>query len=178
MVVIGVWYFISVSPAEASPPVPDAAAARCSTSPSSTAATATSCCRALWSSTKVALVGLAISIVLGMLLAILMSQAKWIERSLFPYAVVLQTIPILALVPLIGFWFGFNFRSRVFVCVIIALFPIVTNTLFGLLSADQGQHDLFTLHDVEPLDAPAGSCSSPRACRRSSPASASPPACR
>ena len=76
-----------------------------------------------------------------------MSQAKWVERSLFPYAVVLQTIPILALVPLIGFWFDFNFRSRVIVCVLIAIFPIINNTLFGLLSADQGQHDLFTLHD-------------------------------
>ena len=102
----------------------------------------------LWNSTKVAMVGLAIAIVLGMFLAILMSQAKWIERSLFPYAVVLQTIPILALVPLIGFWFDFNFRSRVIVCVLIAIFPIINNTLFGLLSADQGQHDLFTLHDA------------------------------
>lgn len=102
----------------------------------------------LWSSTKVAMVGLAIAIVLGMGFAILMSQAKWIERALFPYAVILQTIPILALVPLIGFWFDFNFRSRVIVCVLIAIFPIISNTLFGLLSADQGQHDLFTLHDA------------------------------
>ena len=102
----------------------------------------------LWNSTKVAMVGLAIAIVLGMLFAIIMSQAKWIERSLFPYAVVLQTIPILALVPLIGFWFDFNFRSRVIVCVLIAIFPIINNTLFGLLSADQGQHDLFTLHEA------------------------------
>ena len=92
------------------------------------------------------MVGLAIAIVLGMLFAIVMSQAKWLERSLFPYAVILQTIPILALVPLIGFWFGFDFRHRVIVCVLIALFPIINNTLFGLQSADQGQHDLFTLH--------------------------------
>jgi NitT/TauT family transport system permease protein len=75
-----------------------------------------------------------------------MSQAEAIERSIYPYAVVLQTIPILAIVPLIGFAFGFTFRSRVLVCVLIALFPIITNTLFGLLSADHGQHDLFTLH--------------------------------
>ena len=67
---------------------------------------------------------------------------------MYPYAVVLQTIPILAIVPLIGFAFGFNFRSRVLVCVLIALFPIITNTLFGLLSVDHGQHDLFTLHGV------------------------------
>ena len=100
----------------------------------------------LWLTAKTALLGLGISIVGGMALAIAMSQAKWIERSLFPYAVILQTIPILALVPLIGFTIGFNFPSRVLVVVLISIFPIITNTLFGLLSAEQGQHDLFTLH--------------------------------
>ena len=53
-------------------------------------------------SAQVAMVGLGFAIVLGLALAILMSQAPWLERSLFPYAVVLQTIPILALVPLFG----------------------------------------------------------------------------
>jgi NitT/TauT family transport system permease protein len=101
---------------------------------------------ALWSTTQVALVGLLIAIALGMSFAIFMSQGKWIERSFYPYAVVLQTIPILALVPLIGFWFQFNFRSRVIVCVLIALFPIITNTLFGLQSVDRELNDLFTLH--------------------------------
>jgi len=100
----------------------------------------------LWSTTQVAIVGLTISIVLGTLLAVAMSQALWVERSIYPYAVVLQTIPIIALVPLIGFWFEFNFRSRVIVCVLISLFPIITNTLFGLKSADRQLHDLFTLH--------------------------------
>jgi NitT/TauT family transport system permease protein len=95
---------------------------------------------------RAAATGFVISAVLGIAIAIAMSQAKAIERSIYPYAVILQTIPILAIVPLIGFAFGFTFRSRVLVCVLIALFPIVTNTLFGLLSADHGQHDLFTLH--------------------------------
>ena len=124
------------------------------------------------------MVGLAIAIVLGMLFAMLMSQAKWIERSLYPYAVVLQTIPILALVPLIGFWFDFNFRSRVIVCVLIAIFPIITNTLFGLLSADQGQHDLFTLHGASRWHAALAAAAAGGACPRSSRASASRPACR
>ncbi|HSL56257.1 MAG TPA: ABC transporter permease [Acidimicrobiales bacterium] len=106
---------------------------------------------ALWLSAQVAFVGLAVAIVLGMALAVAMSQARWIERSLFPYAVALQAVPILALVPLLGFWFGFSFTSRVIVCVIIALFPIVTNTLFGLLSAERGQHDLMTLHGASRL---------------------------
>jgi NitT/TauT family transport system permease protein len=44
--------------------------------------------------------------------------------------------------------FGFGFSSRILVCVIISIFPIVSNTLFGLLSAERSQHDLFTLHDA------------------------------
>jgi NitT/TauT family transport system permease protein len=100
----------------------------------------------LWSTTQVALVGLVLAIAIGTLIAIAMIQARWIEWSIYPWAVVLQTIPILAIVPLIGFWFEFGFNSRVLVCVLISLFPIVTNTLFGLKSTDQSHHDLFSLH--------------------------------
>jgi NitT/TauT family transport system permease protein len=105
----------------------------------------------LWLTAKAAIIGLFLSIVIGMTTAIAMSQAKWVERSVYPYAVVLQTVPVLALVPLVGFVFGFDFSSRVLVVVLISLFPIITNTLFGLLSADQGQHDLFTLHHAGRL---------------------------
>jgi NitT/TauT family transport system permease protein len=101
---------------------------------------------ALWLSARVALTGLVIAVVLGVGLAVAMSQARWVERSLYPYAVALQTIPVLALVPLFGYWFGFSMTSRVLVVVLIALFPIVANTLFGLRSADPGAHELFTLH--------------------------------
>jgi NitT/TauT family transport system permease protein len=101
---------------------------------------------ALGGTAKVALIGLLIASVLGMLFAILMNRARWIERSFYPWAVVLQTIPILAIVPLIGFWLGYGFWSRTIVCILIALFPIITNTLFGLRSADSSHHDLFTLH--------------------------------
>ena len=106
---------------------------------------------ALWSTTRVALVGLGISIVLGVLLGILMNQARWLEYSVYPYAVVLQTIPILAVVPLLGFWFGYDFSSRVTVCVLVSLFPLITNTLYGLKSVEVGQHDLFTLYGASRL---------------------------
>jgi NitT/TauT family transport system permease protein len=102
--------------------------------------------KALGLSATVAMVGLAIAIVIGMAVAIAMSQAPWVERSLYPYAVVLQCVPILALVPVIGFWFEFGFTSRIIVCVLIALFPIISNTLFGLRSVDDTQRDLFRLH--------------------------------
>jgi len=100
---------------------------------------------ATYQTARVAVVGLAIASVLGIAIAVAMAQAHWVERSLFPWAVVLQTVPILAIVPLIGFWWGFDFRSRVLVCVLISLFPMITNTLFGLRSAPQGLHDLFSL---------------------------------
>ncbi|WP_205314635.1 ABC transporter permease [Nocardioides houyundeii] len=100
---------------------------------------------ALWVTTKTALVGLAVSLAIGVVLAVAMAKARWIERSVYPYAVFLQTVPILAIVPLVGFWFGYEMFARVLICVIISLFPLIINPLQGLLSADRGLHDLFTL---------------------------------
>jgi NitT/TauT family transport system permease protein len=101
--------------------------------------------RALGWTALTATIGLLIAIVVGMSLAVVMAQAQWIERSLYPYLVALQAIPVLAIVPLILAVFGGGIGSRIYVCVMLAVFPIVTNTLFGLTSADDGQHDLFTL---------------------------------
>lgn len=106
---------------------------------------------ALWSTTKIALLGLFLAMLLGVGLAVVMSQARWIEASLYPYAVILQTIPILAMVPLLGFWFGYEITARVIVCVLISLFPIITNTLFGLRSVDTSLHDQFSLNRASRL---------------------------
>jgi NitT/TauT family transport system permease protein len=106
----------------------------------------TSMMSALRLTAEVTFTGLAVSMVLGVGAAVAMSQAKWIESSLYPWAVVLQTMPILALTPMLSFFFGFSLTSRIIVAVIIAFFPIVSNTLFGLQSAERGMHDLFTLH--------------------------------
>lgn len=99
----------------------------------------------------VALTGLLIAAIIGIGWAVIMSQSKMMENALFPYAVILQCVPILALVPLVGFWFGFGFSARVFVCVLIALFPIVSNTLFGLKAVDPRMRDLFALHHPRKL---------------------------
>ncbi|WGV51815.2 ABC transporter permease [Rhodococcus erythropolis] len=94
---------------------------------------------------QVALVGFVVAVAVGVGTGVLMSQAKWIERIVYPYAIVLQVIPILAIVPLIGLWFGYGMTARTLVCVLIAAFPIITNTHFGLQSVDRGLHELFTL---------------------------------
>jgi NitT/TauT family transport system permease protein len=106
---------------------------------------------ALGSTARVALVAFVVSTTVGIVFAVLMSEAVWIERSFYPFAVALQTLPVLAIVPLVGFWFGFNFKSRVIVATIVALFPIITNALFGLKSVEPSHADLFRLHRVNRI---------------------------
>jgi NitT/TauT family transport system permease protein len=99
----------------------------------------------LWVTTKSSVTGLLAAIVIGVTVAVLMSQAQWVEQSLFPYAILLQVIPILAIVPLMGLMFGYGLMSRVMVVAIFSLWPIINSTLFGLKSADPEMHSLFTL---------------------------------
>jgi NitT/TauT family transport system permease protein len=83
----------------------------------------------------------------GLLIAVLFAQSKWIERSFFPYAVVLQTTPIVAIAPLIIIWLRNNTFAALVVCAwIVALFPIISNTTLGLNSADHNLVDLFKLY--------------------------------
>nr|MDZ8019315.1 ABC transporter permease [Nostoc sp. SerVER01] len=94
--------------------------------------------------TIVAFVAAAIS---GLLIAILFAQSKWIERSLFPYAVILQTTPIVAIAPLIILWLKNNTFAALVVCAwIVAFFPIVSNTTLGLNSVDRNLLNLFQLY--------------------------------
>lgn len=104
----------------------------------------------LWGATRItfgeAAAGFGLAIGIGMAFAVLMSQAKILERSLYPYAVMLQTVPVVAVAPVIVLWFGYNQKSVIVVAFMIAVFPILNNTLLGLLSTDRNQVDLFRLH--------------------------------
>jgi len=100
----------------------------------------------MWPTVKVTLLGLLIAVALGVFIAVLMNLSKGIEKSLFPYAVILQTVPILAITPLLTELFGEELGVRLVVTVLVAIFPIITNMLFGLQSTDRALHDLFTLN--------------------------------
>lgn len=104
----------------------------------------------LWGATLItfteAAAGFGSAIAIGFILATIMSQAKWLERSFYPYAVMLQTVPVVAVAPVIVLWFGYNQRSVIVISFMISLFPIINNTLLGLLSADRNHVDLFRLH--------------------------------
>jgi NitT/TauT family transport system permease protein len=97
---------------------------------------------------RIALFGFLIASVLALFGSVLMAGNRMIERALFPYAVALQTVPILALVPLFSVWFGPTRTARIVTCVLVAIFPILTSFLFGLKSVDSGHQDLFTLNNV------------------------------
>ena len=100
----------------------------------------------LWVTLRIALAALAASVVLGVGLAVLMSQSRWVEASVLPYAIVLQVTPIVSIAPLIIIWVDDVFLSLLACAWIVAFFPIVSNTTLGLNSADHGLHDLFRLY--------------------------------
>jgi NitT/TauT family transport system permease protein len=100
---------------------------------------------------RVALVGLALACALGTVVAVVMNLGRSLERAIFPLAVLVQTVPIVALVPLVRIWFGSGFGSRVVACVLISFFPVLANTVHGLRSVDRGLHDLFDVLGVRRL---------------------------
>ncbi|NER08556.1 MAG: ABC transporter permease subunit, partial [Okeania sp. SIO3C4] len=82
-----------------------------------------------------------------LLISMLFAQNKLIERSLFPYAVILQTTPIVAIAPLIIIWLKNNtFAALIFCAWIVAFFPIISNTTLGLNSVDKNLSDMFKLY--------------------------------
>lgn len=83
-----------------------------------------------------AVLGYLLAIGVGVTAAIVMSQSTILERSLYPFAILLQTVPILAVVPIIVLWFKFGLLSLVIISFIISVFPIINNTLAGLKRID------------------------------------------
>ncbi len=92
------------------------------------------------------LLGLLFSIFFGSILAIIFSQSRWIRAACYPYVIFLQTVPIVAITPLLITWFGYGFKTVVIVACIISLFPIVSNVTAGLISVDENLKDLFRLN--------------------------------
>jgi NitT/TauT family transport system permease protein len=100
----------------------------------------------LWFTLGITALALLAATMLGVALAFLFVQSRLIELSLFPYAVLLQVTPIVAIAPLIVIWVDNSLVALTVCATIVALFPIISNTVFGLRSIDPGLRDLFALH--------------------------------
>lgn len=101
---------------------------------------------ALWVTVKITFTALIIALIGGVLLAIVMAQSRWIELALYPYAVVLQVTPIVAIAPLILIYAPTT-QSAILICAwIVAFFPVLSNTTQGLRSTDHNLLNLFELY--------------------------------
>jgi NitT/TauT family transport system permease protein len=100
----------------------------------------------LWEHTSVTLVeilaGLALGLTAATLLGYVLAKSPVIERFLSPYIVASQSVPIVALAPLLIVWFGFGLLSKVLVCALTIFFPVLISTIVGLRSVDVDLYDL------------------------------------
>jgi NitT/TauT family transport system permease protein len=95
---------------------------------------------------SITLQALVAAVVVGVLLAVLFSLSRWVELSLFPYAIILQVTPIVAIAPLIIAWVD-DVNVSLLICAwLVAFFPILSNTVLGLRSVDRNLLDLFELY--------------------------------
>jgi len=94
--------------------------------------------------------GLLASIVVGLGMALIFAQSRWVRRMFYPYTILLQTVPIVAIAPLILMWIGPGIFSVGLVSFIICLAPIVANTTQGMIGVERNLIDLFLMNNASP----------------------------
>lgn len=88
------------------------------------------------------LVGFFLAAFFGIGIGALVAQFRIIERTVYPWVVALQTLPKIAIAPLIIIWAGYGIQSKIVIVALVSVFPILVNTIVGLKSCDQGKIDL------------------------------------
>ena len=106
----------------------------------------------LWTTLRITLLAFLLAVVSGVALAIAFSQSRIVEMALYPYAVILQVTPVVAIAPLIIIWVGFERINLALLILawIVAFFPILSSTTLGLRSVDHNLVDLFRLYGATP----------------------------
>ncbi len=108
---------------------------------------------AAWITIVITVQALFWAVTLGLGLAVLFTRARLVERVLYPYVVILQVTPVVAIAPLVLIWVGFDNVNRALVIIawIVAFFPVLTNAVAGLRAVDPNLRDLFKLYNAKPL---------------------------
>jgi len=110
--------------------------------------------------------GILLSIVVGVGVALIFAQSRWVRRMLYPWTLLLQTVPIVAIAPLILMWVGAGTFSVSLIAFIISLAPIIANTTQGLISVDENRSTFFSCITPRPRSF-FSSCGFLMLCRRS-----------
>ena len=108
--------------------------------------------RALGATTQAAAAGFAASTVFGVIAAVGLSASTFARRAIYPYTVFFQTVPIVAIAPLLIFWFDAGFQAVAICAFVVSAFPVIANTLSGLRSTDPALVDLFRLYGARRRD--------------------------
>ncbi len=95
-----------------------------------------------------AAIGLILSFVIGTSLAIILSLSNWLRDAIFPIAIFFQTVPIIAVAPVLVIWFGFGPPTVVASAFIVSIFPVIASVLLGLESTDSMLIDLFRIYSA------------------------------
>ena len=101
---------------------------------------------AMLTTSRLTILALIFAVIGGVALAVAFTQSKWAEMSFFPYAVILQVTPVVAIAPLLQIYVESAFVAALLCAWIVAFFPILSNTTIGLKSADHNLQDLFTIY--------------------------------
>jgi NitT/TauT family transport system permease protein len=94
--------------------------------------------------------GILLSVVVGVAVALIFAQFRWVRRMLYPWTLLLQTVPIVAIAPLILMWMGAGIVSVAVIAFIMSLAPIIASTTQGLISVDENLVHLFLMHNASP----------------------------
>lgn len=98
-----------------------------------------------------ALAGFIASAIAGVAIAIALSASPLMRRAFYPYTLFFQTVPIVAIAPMLIIWLGVGLEPVAVCAFIVSVFPVIANTLAGLLSADPALADLFRLYGARPV---------------------------
>jgi NitT/TauT family transport system permease protein len=101
---------------------------------------------AAWFTLQSSVVSFVLVIVLGTAVSFALASSKFVEKAFYPYAVMLQSTPVIAIAPIIIIWFGFGFGSIIVISVIIGIFAVIANTTQGLISVENNLQNLFKLY--------------------------------
>jgi NitT/TauT family transport system permease protein len=106
----------------------------------------------LWGTLRNAAIGFAIGSGTGLLLGSLMAESRFIEKLLMPYAFALQSLPKVAIAPLVVIWFGFGAGSKIAIAALLALFPVMINSFTGLRATEPERLDLMKALSASRLE--------------------------
>jgi NitT/TauT family transport system permease protein len=95
--------------------------------------------------------GLLLSMIVGLVFALILSFSNLIRKMFYPYAIFFQTVPIIAIAPLLVIWLGYGLPTVIASSFIVSVFPVIANSVMGLLSTDEQLVSLFRLMDASPV---------------------------